>query len=119
MMKMNIFMIIIGLMFTIKKNATVTMALMMFGRIPTVKTWEEKGSIHALGTYSSISVKVAFKPKGFVLTFQIKDDLRWEDKASYNTKTDQRDFPFYYSNAQEKIIEWGKSVFEENKLIAR
>jgi len=89
------------------------------GNITTVKTWEEKGSIHALGTYSSISVKVAFKPKGFVLTFQIKDDLRWEDKASYNTKTDQRDFPFYYSNAQEKIIEWGKSVFEENKLIAR
>lgn len=89
------------------------------GNITTVKTWEENNSNHANGTYSSISVKVSFKPKGFILTFLIKDYLRWEDKASYNTKTGQGDFPFYYSNVQGKIIEWGKSVFEENKLPSR
>lgn len=88
------------------------------GNITTVKTWEEKGSIHALGTAnSSISVRVSFKPKGFVLAFLIKDNLRWEDKASYNTKSGQGDFPFYYSNAHEKIIEWGKSIFEEKSRL--
>lgn len=85
------------------------------GDITTVKTWEEKGNIHVLGIYASVNVKVSFKPRGFVLSFLIKDDLRWEDKASYNTKTGQGDFPYYYSNARGKIIEWGKSVFEENR----
>jgi hypothetical protein len=88
------------------------------GDINTVKTWEEKGTIYVLGTYASLYVKVSFKPRGFVLSFLIKDDLRWEDKASYNTKTGQSDFPFYYSKAQGRIIEWGKSVFEEKRIRA-
>jgi hypothetical protein len=87
--------------------------------IATVKTWEEKEMIHALGSYTSIRVQVSFKPRGYVLAFLLKDDLRWEEKASYNTKTGQGDFPFYYSNAQGKIIEWGRAVFKEKKQQAK
>jgi hypothetical protein len=83
--------------------------------ISTVETWEEKGIIHALGSHASIQVQVSFKPRGYVLAFLLKDELRWEDKASYNTKTGQADFPFYYSNAQGRIIKWGKAIFEEKK----
>ena len=86
------------------------------GAITTVKTWEEKGTIYVLGTYASLNVKVSFKPRGSVLSFMIKDDLRWEDKASHNIKTGQSDVPFCYSKAQEKIIEWGKSVFKEKRI---
>jgi len=87
--------------------------------IATIKTWEEKGTIHAHGSYASIRVQVSFKPRGYVLAFSLKDDLRWEEKASCNTKTGQADFPFYYSNVQEKIIEWGKALFEEKKQQAK
>lgn len=84
------------------------------GNIVAVKKWEDKGSIYVLGKYSSMDIQVAFKPKGYVLRFVIKDELRWEEKASYNIKTGQGDFHFYYSNVQGKIIEWAKAVFEEN-----
>jgi len=87
--------------------------------IATVKTWEEKGTIHALGSYASIRAQVSFKPRGYVLAFLLKDDLRWEEKASFNTKNGQADFPFYYSNAQGKIIEWGRAVFEVKKQHAK
>jgi hypothetical protein len=86
------------------------------GDVTTVKTWEEKGTIYALGSYASIRVQVSFKPRGFVLGFLVKDDLRWQEKASYNTKTAQGDFPFYYSHVQGKIIEWGKAIFEGERL---
>ena len=83
--------------------------------ITTVKTWEEKGTIHALGTHDSLSVEVSFRPRGFVLSFVVKDDLRW-DKGSYNTRIGHADFPFYYSSAQGKIIEWAIEVFEQKRL---
>lgn len=83
--------------------------------IHTVKTWENQGTIHAIGSYASMQVQVSFKPRGYVLTFLVRDDLRWQEKVSYNTKTGQADFPFYYSNAQAKIIEWGTAVFEEKR----
>lgn len=86
------------------------------GDITTIKTWEEKGTIYALGTYASIRVQVSFKPKGFILRFLVTDDLRWEESASYNTKTGQGDFPFYYSDAQGAIIEWGKLILEGDRL---
>lgn len=88
------------------------------GNINTVKKWENKGSIYVLGKYSSMNIQVSFKPRGYVLKFLIKDELRWEDKASYNTKTGQANFHFYYSNAQGKIIDWAKAIFIENTLKA-
>jgi hypothetical protein len=87
--------------------------------ISTIKTWEEKGTIHALGSYTSIRVHVSFKPRGYVLAFLLNDELRWEDKASYNTTTGEAHFPFYYSDAQAKIIEWGRIAFEEKKQPAK
>jgi len=83
--------------------------------IVTIKSWEEKGAIHALGSFASIRVQVAFKPRGFVLNFLLNDESRWEDKASFNTKTGQGYFPFYYSEAQSKIIGWANQVYEENR----
>jgi hypothetical protein len=92
-----------------KKKAQIT------GDITTATTREEKGTIFIYGTYGSINVQLSFKPHGFVLNFIIKDNLRWDDKASYNTKTGQSNFPFYYTEAQDKIIEWAKRVFEEKR----
>jgi putative phage-type endonuclease len=86
------------------------------GEIETVETWEESGNIFTLGRYSSVKIKLFFKPKGFVLSFLIEDALRWRDEASYNTRTGEANFPFYYTNAQCKIIEWAKAVFEEKKV---
>jgi hypothetical protein len=86
------------------------------GDIATARSWEEKGTLHVSGNFASIRVQVSFKPRGFVLSFLLNDESRWEDKASFNTKTGQNDFPFYYSDAQAKIVEWGKLVYEENKV---
>lgn len=86
------------------------------GDIATSKFWEEKGIMHTSGNFSSIQLQVSFRPRGFVLNFLLNDESRWEDKASFNTKTGQTDFPFYYSEAQAKIIEWGKRVYEENRV---
>lgn len=85
------------------------------GDLTIEKTWEDEGMIYVLGTYSTINVQLSFKPRGYVLNFMIKDNLRWADKASFNTKTGQSDFPFYYSLAREKIIAWAKRVFEEKR----
>jgi len=85
------------------------------GDLITETTKEEKGTIYVSGACGSLNAHLSFKPKGFVLSFIINDKLRWDDKASYNTKTGQSNFPFYYSNAQAKIIEWAKAVFEEKK----
>jgi len=93
-----------------KKKAEVS------GTITTIRTWEEKGAIHVLGAYNSLSVEVSFRPRGLVLSFVLKDDLRWEDKASYNTKTGHSEFPFYYSATQPNIIEWAAGVFEQKRL---
>ena len=46
-------------------------------------------------------------------TIGIKDDLRWDDKAFYNSKTGQTYFPYHYSSAQSKIIEWAIEVFQQ------
>lgn len=86
------------------------------GEIKTVETWEESGNICTLGKHSSVKIKLFFKPKGFVLSFLIEDALRWRDKASYNTRTGEANFPFYYTNAQGKVIEWAKAVFEEKRV---
>jgi len=86
------------------------------GDIVTAKSWEEKGTTHVSGNFASIRVQVLFKPRGFVLNFLLNDESRWEDKASFNTKTGQNDFPFYYSDAQAKIIEWGTRVYEESRM---
>ena len=85
------------------------------GVITTVRTWEDQGTIYALGSFDTIRVQVSFKPRGFVLGFLVNDDSRWEDKASFNAKTGQGDFPFYYSDTQGKIVEWGKNIFEEKR----
>ena len=89
------------------------------GKIATVKTWEENGSVFAVGSNATVRVQVSFKPRGHVLAFLLEEELRWKEKASYNTKTAQADFPFYYSNAQKKIIEWGKATFQEKKHQAK
>jgi hypothetical protein len=86
------------------------------GDIVTIKSWEEKGAIHALGSFASIRVQVSFKPRGSLLNFLLNDESRWEDKASFNTKTGQGYFPFYYSDSQSKIIEWGHRVHEEKRI---
>lgn len=86
------------------------------GDIVTIKSWEEKGAMHVLGSFASIQVHVSFKPRGFVLNFLLNDESRWQDKASLNAKTGQGEFPFYYSNAQSKITEWGNQVYEENRI---
>jgi hypothetical protein len=96
-----------------KKKAEVS------GSITTTRTWEENGTIHALGAHNSLSVKLSFKPRGFVLSFMLKDDLRWEDKCSYNTRTGHSDFPYYYSSAQSKIIEWATEVFQQKRVRER
>jgi hypothetical protein len=85
------------------------------GDLTTETVREENGVLYVYGTYGSVNIHLSFKPKGFVLSFIINDKFRWNDKASYNTKTNQSDFPFYYSNAEGKIIEWAKRVFEENR----
>jgi hypothetical protein len=85
------------------------------GEIETAETWEESGSICTLGKYSSIKIQLIFKPRGFVLSFLIEDALRWKDRASYNTRTGETKFPFYYTNVQSKIIEWAKALFEEKR----
>lgn len=85
------------------------------GDLTTETVREEKGMFYVYGTYGSINVHLSFKPRGYVLSFIINDKFRWNDKASYNTKTGQSDFPFYYSNAKEKISTWAKAVFEENR----
>lgn len=86
------------------------------GDIEITRSWEEKGTIHVSGNFASIRVQVSFKPRGFVLNFLLNDESRWEDKASFNTKTGQNDFPFYYSEAQGKIIEWAKRIYEEKRM---
>lgn len=86
------------------------------GKIVTTRTWEERGTINISGEYASMRIKVSFKPRGFVLNFLLNDELRWEDKASFNTKTGQNNFPYYYSEAKGKIIEWGKQVYEEKMV---
>jgi len=83
------------------------------GNITTIRTCEENGGIHAFGIHNSLSIKLSFKPKGFVLNFVLKDDLRWEDKCFYNTKTGHSNFPYYYSSAQSKIVEWAIEVFQQ------
>lgn len=82
----------------------------------TIKSWEEKGAIYALSSFASIQVQMSFKPRGFVLNFLLNDESRWEDKASFNTKTGQGEFPFYYSEAQSKITEWACRMYEEKRV---
>lgn len=62
------------------------------GDLTTEKTWVDERTIYVLGNYGTINVQLSFKPRGFVLNFIIKDNLRWADKASLNnTKTGQND----------------------------
>lgn len=96
-----------------KKKAEITEDL------TTATIREEKGTIYAYGTCGSVNVHLSFKPKGFVLSFIINDKLRWNDKASYNTKTGQSDFPFYYTNTQEKFIAWATAIFEDKRFRAK
>jgi len=86
------------------------------GSITTIRTWEEAGTLYALGATDSLSVKLSFKPRGFVLSFALNDNLRWEDKGSYNTRTGHAEFPHYYSSAQLKIIEWATEVFQQKSV---
>ena len=85
------------------------------GDFTTETPRDEKGTIYVYGTCNSLNVHLSFKPRGHVLSFVISDESRCNDKASYNTKTGQSDFPFYYSTAQEKIIAWARAVFEEKR----
>ena len=57
------------------------------GEITTVKTWEEKGSVFAVGSNATVRVQVSFKLRGNVLAFLLEEEPRWKEKASYNTKT--------------------------------
>jgi putative phage-type endonuclease len=93
-----------------KKKADITMAIL------TSNVWEEGGTIRALGGCNSFAVELSFRPKGHVLSFVLKDSLRWKDKCTYNTKTGRSDFPYYYSSVQSKIVDWAVHVFQENKV---
>ena len=42
---------------------------------------------------------------------------RYEEHGSYNVKTRRADFPFYYSEAQARIVEWGIAVFDTNGVL--
>jgi hypothetical protein len=86
------------------------------GGITTIRTWQEDGTIYALGVHDSLSIILSFKPRGYVLNFALNDNLRWEDRCSYNTRTGHSDFPYYYSSAQLKIIEWACEVFQQNRV---
>lgn len=86
------------------------------GSIVATSSCEESGNVYVSGEFASMRVELSFKPRGYVLNFLLNDGLRWEDKATFNTKTGQNHFPFYYSEAQEKIIEWGKQVYEEKRV---
>lgn len=83
--------------------------------IHTIKVWEEKGVIYAQGRFSLIEIELSFKTRGYVLSFSLKEVFRWKERASYNTKNNKSDFPYYYSIAEQKIIEWGRSLFDERK----
>ena len=92
--------------------------------ISTVTSWDDSGTIYVKGQSGLFIVQVYFKPRGFILNFALNDDNRYENKASFNKKdneatfnikTGETHFPFYYSDAQSKIIEWGKTVKEEMK----
>ena len=83
--------------------------------INTIKVWEENGTIYALGRFSLIEVELSFKKRGYVLNFSLKEMFRWKDIATYNTRNNESSFPYYYSVAEQKIIEWGRSVFDERK----
>jgi hypothetical protein len=56
-------------------------------------------------------VQVSFRPRGHKLSFVLRDEGRWKEHGSYNVKTRRADFPFYYSEAQAQIVEWGIAVY--------
>ena len=63
-------------------------------------------------------VQVSFRPRGYTLSFVLCDEGRYEEHGSYNVKTRRADFPFYYSEAQARIVEWGIAVFDTNGVRA-
>jgi len=63
-------------------------------------------------------VQVSFRPRGYTLSFVLRDEGRYEEHGSYNVKTRRADFPFYYSEAQARIVEWGTAVFDSNGVRA-
>ncbi len=83
--------------------------------IHTIKVWEENGIVYALGRFSLIEIELSFKTRGYTLNFSLKEIFRWKDRANYNTKNNKSDFPYYYSVAEQKIINWGKNIFDEKK----
>ena len=84
------------------------------GDILTDKLWEDVGNYYALGKISTINVQLSYKPNGYVLSFLIADDCRLTEKASYNTRTNAYNFPFYYRSLQGRITDWAVKIFEEN-----
>lgn len=86
------------------------------GNITTIRIWEEDGTFYAFGAHGSLSVTLSFKARGFVLGFALDDNLRWEEKCSYNTRTGHSNLPHYYSSAQVKIIEWATEVFQQKRV---
>jgi len=88
------------------------------GDIKTIKSWQENGIVYYLGNYLSLDIIVFFKRRGYVLNFKLvdkNDNYKKYEKGSYNTKTGISSFHFYYQKAENKIIDWAKKVYLENK----
>jgi len=78
---------------------------------PLQTTEIREDAVWAEARRGSFVVQVSFRPRGHNLSFVLCDEGRWKEHGSYNVKTRRADFPFYYSEAQAQIVEWGIAVF--------
>jgi hypothetical protein len=83
--------------------------------IKTDEVWVDSGTVWGRGSVADITIEFHSSLRGYVRKFSLKTIGRWEDKASFNPKTGDDTFPYFFSDCKDSICKWADTIIEQNK----
>lgn len=84
--------------------------------IETMETWiDDSNRLWGIGKTETLQIEFNSSLRGRVRKYSLQSKDRFNDTASYNSKTKVYHFPFYYSDCEKAIADWSDEIFKQHK----
>jgi hypothetical protein len=82
-----------------------------------METWVDGSNrLWGIGKIETLQIEFNSSLRGRVRKYSLQSKDRFNDVASYNSKTKVYHFPFYYSDCEKSIADWSDKIFDDSKL---